>query len=76
MGSNKISENLLNKFEENWELIQEGGETNYPKVKSLVKQANKKTDGDELPQKELKKIHKALQLEVFGKVLPSKLFAW
>lgn len=72
-----ISEDLKNKFESQWEAVQEGGSTKYPKVNKVLKEASKKyKDENELPESALKKVHKALQKEVFGKVLPSKDFCW
>lgn len=74
---NEAPQEKLNVFESQWDLVQQGGSTKFSKVNTLINKANKKHAGDgEFSETTLKGIHKALQLAVFGKTLPSKLFAW
>ena len=75
--SNYPTREQFNHFESLWSLIQNCGETDIPSVQSIIEKAKKKHKYDsEFSQSSMKLIHKALQVEIFGVVLPSKLFVW
>lgn len=66
----------MEKFTEYWATVQNGGKTVYPKVNTLITSANQRHAGSEFPEETLKVIHTQLQIEVFGRELPAKTWAW